>query len=78
MTATLTQAGITSAQALAVAEADAVRAYGDLSPFQIRVRLEGDGWHVEYSLKDPGVNGGGPHYVIDATTGEIAAKKYYQ
>jgi hypothetical protein len=40
--------------------------------------LEPDGWHVEYYLKDPNLNGGGPHYVIDVQTGAILSKKYYQ
>lgn len=69
---------ISGAQALGVAEPDAMRAYGDLSPYQARVRLEPDGWHVDYELSDPELQGGGPHYVIDAATGAIVSKKYYQ
>lgn len=65
-------------QALAIAQADAVRAYGDLSLYRIHLVLEDDGWHVDYVLKDPRRKGGGPHYVIDATTGAIAAKRYEQ
>ena len=71
-------AAVTGAQALVAAEADAQRAYGDLSSYRISVRLEADGWHVEYELADAQVQGGGPHYIIDAQTGQIVSKKYYQ
>jgi hypothetical protein len=65
-------------QALAVAQADALRAYRDLSPYRIQLVLEDDGWHVDYELKDPRLKGGGPHYLIDATTGAILSKRYEQ
>ena len=57
---------------------DAEKAYRDLSRFRIQIVLEQDGWHVDYWLKDANLNGGGPHYVIDAMTGAILSKKYYQ
>lgn len=69
---------IPSHQALAIAETDALQAYRDLSPYRIDIRLEDDGWHIEYRIKKPRVAGGGPHYVISAVTGEILSKKYYQ
>jgi len=28
--------------------------------------------------KDPNLNGGGPHYLIDANSGEIVSKRYDQ
>jgi len=65
-------------QVLAIAHADAVRAYGDLSAYRIQVVLEDDGWHVDYDLKDPRLKGGGPHYVIHAVTGAIVSKRYEQ
>jgi hypothetical protein len=67
-------------RALAVAHADAVTAYPDLSRHRVEVRLEGDGWHVEYTFRGEGRFhvGGGPHYLIDAETGVILDKKYYQ
>ena len=38
-----------------------------------------DGWHVEYrDQRNRALTGGGPHYLIDATTGAIVSKKYYQ
>ena len=65
-------------QALTIAQADASRAYGDLSVFKIQLVLQEDGWHVDYDLKDPTWKGGGPHYVIDSVTGAILSKRYEQ
>lgn len=69
---------IAGAQALGIAQADALRAYHDLSAYRIEVVLEADGWHVDYDLKDPRLKGGGPHYVIDANSGAIVSKRYEQ
>jgi hypothetical protein len=69
---------VSGARALAIAEADALPVYQDLSPYRIELRLEDDGWHVEYRIKKPLVAGGGPFYVIDANSGAILSKKYYQ
>jgi len=69
---------ITSDQALKVARLDAERVYRDLSPYRASVSLEQDGWHVDYELKDPYLQGGGPRYVIDAGDGAILAKRYEQ
>lgn len=69
---------LTSDEALRVARADAERAYRELHLYRIEIALESDGWHIDFELKDPSANGGGPHYVIDATTGAIVSKKYYQ
>ncbi len=65
-------------RALAIAQADAVKAYRDLSAYRIHLVLEADGWHVDYELKDPRLKGGGPHYVIDVVTGIIVSKRYEQ
>jgi hypothetical protein len=65
-------------KALEVARLDAEKVYRDLDRFRIEIVLEPDGWHIEYYLKDPNLNGGGPHYVIDVRTGAILSKKYYQ
>jgi hypothetical protein len=73
-----TCAAIAGDQALAIAQADAVKAYGDLSAYRIQIVLQGDGWHVDYDLNDPRLKGGGPHYVIDARTGAILSKRYEQ
>jgi hypothetical protein len=65
-------------QVLAIAQTDAARVYRDMSPYRIQLVLEDDGWHVDYELKDPRLKGGGPHYIIDAYTGAIVAKRYEQ
>jgi uncharacterized membrane protein YkoI len=65
-------------QVLAIAQADAARVYRDLSVYGIHLVLEDDGWHVDYDLKDTRLKGGGPHYVIDAYTGDIVSKRYEQ
>ena len=65
-------------QTLAIAQADASRAYRDLSTYRIQLALESDGWHVDYELKDPRLKGGGPHYLLFAFTGAILSKRYEQ
>lgn len=65
-------------QALAIAQADARKAYRDPTPYRIQLVLEADGWHIDYELEDPRRKGGGPHYVIDANTGAILSKRYEQ
>ena len=80
-TTTATAPTFTSDQALKIAEADAIAKYGDLSRFRIEIRRDQNGWHIGYFIDQRGsrfLTGGGPHYVIDATTGLILEKKYYQ
>jgi hypothetical protein len=77
MAATTAQA-LSSDQILKVARVDAEKAYRDLSPYRIQLVQEADGWHVDFELKDPRLNGGGPHYVIDAASGAILWKRYDQ
>ena len=50
-------------QALRIARTDAESAYRDLSMYRIAISLEENGWLVDYELKDPELQGGGPHYV---------------
>ena len=71
---------ISRQQAIAIAEADALPMYGAewLNSLALRAILHDDGWHFEYHQWRPRHTGGGPHYVIDATTGAITFKKYYQ
>lgn len=69
---------LSGGQALDIAQVDALRVYRDLSPYRIQLVLEADGWHVDYELKDPRIKGGGPHYLIDASTGAIISKRYEQ
>ena len=65
-------------EVLRIAREDAERVYKDLARFRISLYLEPDGWHVEFRHGKPFVAGGGPFYVIDALTGAIVSKKYYQ
>jgi hypothetical protein len=71
-------ARISAARALAEAEADAQRAYRDLSIYRVQSHLADDGWHVDHEVDDPRLQGGGPHYVIGATDGRIVPKRYEQ
>ena len=61
-----TDSTIAADQALVIAQADAARAYRDLTAYRIQLFLEGGGWHIDYELTNPKLKGGGPHYVIDA------------
>jgi hypothetical protein len=74
----LAQPAVSSGQALQVACADANKVYRDLHLYAIAIRLEPDGWHIDFDFKDADAQSGGPHYVIDATTGAIASKYYEQ
>ena len=65
-------------QVLSIAQRDAVKAYGDLSIYRVQLSLEDDGWHVDYELKEPRQKGGGPHFLIDPTSGAILSKRYEQ
>jgi hypothetical protein len=78
MTETAQPPQLSAVQVLGIAEADAIQAYRDLSPYQIRLALLSDGWHVDYELKDPAIKGGGPHYVIDPSSGAILRRTYEQ
>lgn len=70
--------GLTSHEALKIAQADASNAYGDLSMYQITIVRSNDRWQIDYNLLGHAVAGGGPHYIIDAITGQIVHKRYEQ
>ena len=78
MSTTASPESLPADRALAIAHADAVTAYRDLTLYRILLALEADGWHVDCELKDARRKGGGPHYVIDATSGQITSKRYEQ
>jgi hypothetical protein len=69
---------IDETRAREIALDDARQAYRDLSIYDVTARLEGGEWHVDYELADPELLGGGPHYVIDAETGEVVSRRYEQ
>ena len=67
---------VSADQALPIAQADAAGACRNLSIYRIRLALEPDGWRIDYELKEPGLKGGGPHYVINAQSGAIVSRRY--
>lgn len=69
---------LAAAEILRIAHQDGIKAYRDLSQFRITMEPRPDGWHVDFDLIDTNLAGGGPHYVIDATTGAISSKVYEQ
>ena len=69
---------ISASQAVAIAEADAVLVCDDMSIYRIEISVDAGRWSVSYRINRPRMAGGGPHYLIDATTGAILDKKYYQ
>ena len=68
---------IDESKARAIAVEDAAPKYGSLTPYEIRVQREGSAWRVDFELRPP-LTGGGPHYLIDGTSGEIRWKRYEQ
>ena len=64
-------------EAIRIARQDARAAYGDLAAYDEKAELE-EVWKIDYDLSDPGAQGGGPHYIVSAETGEILAKRYEQ
>ena len=65
-------------QALEIARRDALLAYRDLNPYDVRIELRDGNWKIDYELRDKRAQGGGPHYVISAETGAILSKRYEQ
>jgi len=69
---------IDEATAREIAEKDAMQVYRDLSIYKITARLKDGNWYVDYDLEGEAMAGGGPHYVISGTTGEILERRYEQ
>jgi hypothetical protein len=65
-------------QALAIARHDAEQAHREFLDHRIEITLQSDGWHVEFRIDKPLVAGGGANYLVDATSGAILSKTYYQ
>jgi len=55
-----------------------MQVYRDLSIYKITARLKDGNWYVDYDLEGEAMAGGGPHYVISGTTGEILERRYEQ
>lgn len=68
---------ISEAEARRIAAEDAKQVYKDLDGYDVRAELSASEWHVTYTPKGMRV-GGGPIYAIDAKSGKIVSKKYYQ
>ena len=69
---------VSSDEALRIARTDAEQAYRDLAAYRVTLRLRPDGLHVDYEPDNEQLQGGGPHYGIDSTNGEITSKIYEQ
>ncbi|MFC1603743.1 hypothetical protein ACFL5F_01830 [Planctomycetota bacterium] len=63
---------------LEIAREHAAQAYRDLSVYEVTARLEGDTWYIDYEFRDKNIDGGGPHYVISAESGEILSCRFEQ
>jgi hypothetical protein len=71
-------ARLSSDEAHRIALRDAERVYRDLHLYRIEIRLDQDGWHVDFEFNDETAHSGGPHYIIDAADGRIIQKRYEQ
>ena len=71
---------ITREEAIAIAEADAVAVYGDLSRFALEAHFKNERWCIRYRFVplERYHTGGGPSYVLNAFDGTIIWKLYGQ
>lgn len=69
---------ITKEEALSIAQENASKFYRDLTIYKIEAIYRQGKWYIDYSLNDPGMVGGGPHYVISAETGKIESYRFEQ
>jgi hypothetical protein len=69
---------ISKEEALEIAKKDAELVYRDLTIYKVEAEVKENNWHIDYELKNPELHGGGPHYVISGSTGEIISKRYEQ
>jgi len=64
--------------AMKIANDDARLYYRDLSIYKINIQLVENHWKIDYELKNKESQGGGPHYMVSAETGEILSKYFEQ
>ena len=69
---------IDEAKAREIAKKDATQVYRDLTVYKVKTELKNGKWYVDYDLEGEAMAGGGPHYVISGTTGEIVERRYEQ
>ena len=65
-------------KALEIAQENAGKVYRDLSVYAVKIELQTNNWHIDYILKDKNLDGGGPHYIISAETGQILEMRFEQ
>lgn len=79
MTTQKDTSGISEERALELAREWASKAYRDLSVYNVAIELKDDGnYYVDYTLSNPNMVGGGPHFVISAKTGELISSRFAQ
>ena len=61
-----------------IAANDARSYYRDLTAYNVTAQLVDGNWKIDYELKDRQAQGGGPHYVVSAESGEIVSKRFEQ
>ena len=64
--------------ALKIAKEDAQAVYRNLSIYDVKAVFLESNWQVDYNLTNPQMLGGGPHYIICGTTGNILKRRYEQ
>lgn len=72
---------ISKSEALRIAHQDASKMYRDLSQYEATAVLKEGNWQVDYELvvtKGIVMVGGGPHYLISGSSGEIVNRRYEQ
>ena len=69
------EAAINRETAVRIAKEDARQAY-TLKDYNIGIYEQPKTWRVVFKLRDPGLDGGGPDYLIDKKTGKILNATY--
>jgi hypothetical protein len=77
LNAMTTEPGISQDTAILIAKGDSCGNYA-FEKYDIHVYDEQTAWHLVFELKDSGVHGGGPDYLIEKRTGKILHVTYYK
>lgn len=67
--------------AISIATQDARRVFsnpGELDVYEPIATLTAEGWRVDFEFRDPGLTGGGPHFLIDRHSGRILKRRFEQ
>ena len=65
-------------ETISIAMKNAGQVYRDLSVYRVEAVLKEGKWYVDFEFADKDMDGGGPHFVIDAETGEIIGSRFDQ